>query len=110
MAQHISTAAWTALLATASIGAGCSTPAEGAGGAGTGGATVVSTSASPGPSSTHTAASTSVTSGTGVPFNCDPAADPGSLYEASAVTYGLDTISMCQYRGDVLLIIDTAAA
>ncbi len=112
MAQQTSTSAWTALVAAASLGAGCSTPAStGAGGSGAGGATVVSTSAAgPGPSSTHATTATSASSGTGVPFNCDPAAAPGSLYENSAVSYALDTVSMCQYRGDVLLIIDTAAA
>lgn len=46
-------------------------------------------------------------------FVCDPPAAPGSLYEHSAVSYDIndiDPVSMCKYRGKVLLIVNTAAA
>ncbi len=41
---------------------------------------------------------------------CDPAAPAGSLYAAQGLRYP-DFVpeSMCQYRGDVLLIVNTAA-
>ncbi len=46
------------------------------------------------------------------PFVCDPPAGPGSLFELSAESQDIDIIdpvSMCQYRGDVLLIVNVAA-
>lgn len=46
------------------------------------------------------------------PFVCDPPAAPGSLYELSAVSYNIneiDPVSLCKYRGEVMLIVDTAA-
>ncbi len=46
------------------------------------------------------------------PFVCDPPAEPGSLFELSAESQDIDIIdpvSMCQYRGDVLLIVNVAA-
>lgn len=105
--------AWTVFLAAASLGVGCGNDNAGAGGNGSGGATSSETTG--GPSSTSSKASSSASksasAGTGgAPFVCDPAAPADSLYATTAVTYGLDTISMCQYRGDVLLIVDTAAA
>lgn len=59
-----------------------------------------------------------VSSGTGgtggsAPFVCDPPAEAGSLYEHSAVSYDIndiDPVSMCKYRGKVLLVVNTAAA
>jgi hypothetical protein len=100
-----STSAWTTWVAL-TLGAGCSSPDAGAGpeAVGSGGA------------GTTSAAATSTTSaGTGgpdLPYDCDPAAEPGSLYELAAVSYDIDTIdpvSMCEYRGDVMLIVNTAA-
>lgn len=49
----------------------------------------------------------------GSSFVCDPPAEPGSLYENFAESYDiekLEPVSMCEYRGDVLLIVNTAAA
>lgn len=46
-------------------------------------------------------------------FVCDPPAPPGSLYELSAESYDLndlDAVPMCKYRGQVALIVNTAAA
>lgn len=51
--------------------------------------------------------------GTPDPFVCDPAAEPGSLYELAAESLDINEltdVSMCRYRGDVLLIVNTAAA
>jgi hypothetical protein len=46
----------------------------------------------------------------GGPFVCDPPAPADSFYALSAPAFGLpDAISMCEYRGDVALIVDTAA-
>ena len=70
--------------------------AGGAGGAGGAGATGAGAEAGQG----------------GAPFVCDPPAPPGSLYEATAESMNIeiqDPVSMCQYRGDVLLIVNTAA-
>ena len=111
MARLVSTSAYTALFAATSLGA-CTSSNTGAGGAGAaGGATVANTSGNAGsPSSTHaTSASTGAQQGAGgSTYVCSPPAAPGSLYEKTAVSVALDTISMCQYRGDVLLIVDTA--
>lgn len=46
-------------------------------------------------------------------FVCDPPAEPGSLYEHAAESYDIndfEPVSMCKYRGKVLLIVNTAAA
>lgn len=46
------------------------------------------------------------------PYVCDPPAEPGSLYENEAISYDItqpDPISMCQFRGDVLLVFNAAA-
>jgi hypothetical protein len=43
---------------------------------------------------------------------CDPPAEPGSLYENDAISYDItqtDPVSMCQFRGDVLLMFNAAA-
>ena len=48
--------------------------------------------------------------GAGEPFVCNPQADPGSLYELFAEDlFEVDPVSMCKFRGDVLLIVNTAA-
>ncbi|MBK6519280.1 MAG: hypothetical protein IPM79_22350 [Polyangiaceae bacterium] len=50
--------------------------------------------------------------GAPAPFVCDPPAEPGSLYELSAESLDFsapEPISMCSFRGDVLLIVNTAA-
>jgi hypothetical protein len=50
--------------------------------------------------------------GSPMSFVCDPPAEPGSLYENSAKSYDLndiDPVSMCKYRGKVLLMVNTAA-
>ena len=68
-----------------------------------------------------TTSGTMVTSsGTGVtttttstaPFDCDPPAEAGSLYELADIPLfpPKDAASMCQYRGEVLLIFNAAAA
>lgn len=109
MARMGAAPAWTTWLALI-LGAGCGSsgqdpgaPLPGAGEGGAGGA---------GSSSTTGAASTTGAGGGGSAFACDPPAEPGSLYELSAVSYDLDAIdpvSMCKYRGEVMLIVNTAA-
>ena len=43
-------------------------------------------------------------------FLCNPAAAPGSIYEATADMFGsAGPESMCKYRGQVMLIVNTAA-
>ena len=124
MARLSTTSAWTAVLAM-SLSVGCSDQdnPQTASGSGVGGASGSSTG--PG-SSSSTASSTSSTAGPsavassgagaggsgGAPFVCDPAAEPGSIYERSGQSLNIeevDPISMCKYRGDVMLVINTAA-
>lgn len=47
--------------------------------------------------------------GGGVGLSCDPPAAAGSLSERTAETMGFEQVSMCGYRGDVLLIVNVAA-
>jgi hypothetical protein len=63
-------------------------------------------------------ASASVTAGVGGSggsggsgdFVCDPVAAPGSIYERTADMFGsAGPSSMCKYRNDVMLIVNTAA-
>jgi len=43
-------------------------------------------------------------------FVCDPPAATGSFYELSSLDLGeTQTVSMCQYRGDVILVVNTAS-
>jgi glutathione peroxidase len=104
----LSAAALTALY-------GCSTEEgggnllPGSGGNGQGGGV---TNASSGPTTTSSAiASTSTGMGGSSPYVCDPPAAPGSIYEREGTPFypPFDKISMCQFRGDVMLIVNTAA-
>jgi hypothetical protein len=102
------------ITAALALAAACS--AQGTGGqGGQGGAA----SSAQGSGHGSTAASSSsqiavaaVTSGAGgsTAFVCNPPAAPGSIFEATAESYGaLDPVPMCKYRGDVLLIVNVAA-
>jgi len=82
---------------------------------GTGGTSSVSSTQASGTSGNATTAANggatkASSSSTGTPFVCNPPADPSSFY-ATAATQLVDVnpTSMCAYRGDVLLIVDTAA-
>jgi glutathione peroxidase len=78
-------------------------------GSGAGGSTSASSANS---SSSQTAVAASSGAGGGSSFVCDPPADPGSIYEFSAESFDINQIepvSMCKYRGDVMLIVNTAA-
>jgi hypothetical protein len=80
--------------------------ASGSGGGATSGPNAAS--ATSGPSSVV------ATTGAGgsMAFVCDPPAAPGSLFENEAPALDvtmLEPVSMCQFRGDVLLIVNTAA-
>lgn len=85
-------------------------PQLGSGGSGTGGDTTSSSQmqSSSSPAVTTTAGSTSSGMST---FDCDPPAEPGSIYELEDV--GVfppnDPYSMCQFRGEVLLVFNAAA-
>jgi hypothetical protein len=112
MGHRVHAPAWSLVVASA-LGASCGDGGNATTGAtgGSGGAlatTTTTTTTGGNGTSTH-AVSSSASTGTGAPV-CSPPAPAGSIYEKPAVTFGLDTISMCQYRGDVLLIVDTAAA
>ena len=116
MARSSATTGWTALLAL-SLGSGCgssdagggTTGQPGAGGAGAGdgsggkGTTVASSSS---------AAIASATAGVGGSdaYVCDPPAAPGSIYELTGDSFAfVQPVSMCRYRGDVMLVVNTAA-
>lgn len=91
--------------------AGASNENGGMGGKGGTGQTASSSSSQ---SSSSTAVAVGAGGFGGVPMNfvCDPPAEPGSLYENSAKSYDIndiDAVSMCQYRGKVALIVNTAA-
>lgn len=91
--------------ASTSGGPGATTTGGGDGGAGaTTGVAVASVG--PGPVSVS-ASSTGVG---GAPPECDPPADPSSLYAREAVDYAtFQPVSMCEYRDQVLLIVNIAA-
>jgi len=105
-------------------GSGAQGGAGGQGGApGTGGSTADAGSGGTTSSATATGATTGSTTGpsavaatTGaggaMAFACDPPAAPGSFYAEEAWSYDvtiLEPVSMCEYRGDVLLVVNTAA-
>ncbi|MCA9622595.1 MAG: hypothetical protein KC731_26425 [Myxococcales bacterium] len=66
-------------------------------------------------STTQAASSSSIaavsSSSGGTMFECDPPAAPGSIYELSDVPVfpPKEPVSMCQFRGDVMLIFNAAA-
>lgn len=109
----------TLLALTAACGG--STPATTGGGGATasvGGTAQSASSAAAGVGGTggvaQATASASVTVGAGGSgggeFLCNPAAAPGSIYETTADMFGsAGPASMCKYRGDVMLIVNTAA-
>jgi hypothetical protein len=97
------------VLLTLTLAAACASPTNGS-------------ATSTGSTSSHTIHTTTTTQSTtatlsgsggsggmgGAP-SCTPPADPGSLWATSAMQYGAsDPTSMCDYRGDVLLIVNTA--
>ncbi len=98
---------------------GGNTPQTTTGGNAGAGGTNQGSSSSSSEASSRVASSSSVAVGVGgfgggpMAFVCDPPAEPGSLYENSAVSYDIndiDPVSMCKYRGKVLLVVNTAAA
>ena len=106
MARLGTTKAWTMMIAAASVQAACqgSDGAPGAGGSDARGSSTHADDAS----SSHGHAS--VTAGAGGAFDCDPAAEAGSLFATAGVSFEtLADTSMCKWRGDVLLVVNTAA-
>lgn len=121
MARIVEATAYSAVLAL-SVGVGCSedgqqSPGGGStvSGAGGGGGATGVTSGSSVSTSASTSAIASVGTGAGVggsSYVCDPPAAPGSIYEMFAESLDIDQIepvAMCKYRGDVMLIVNTAA-
>ncbi len=101
------------MMVAAILGAACSTGAAGSGtstGTTTHGGTGAKTT-----SRTTTTSSVATTGGGGMggmggsaPV-CNPPAADGSFYAASALQYGNPgPTSMCDYRGDVVLVVNTA--
>jgi len=94
----------------------CSDGGDATGTTGSGGDTSAASSSDTGTSSSIAASSSGITaasSSSGMStFDCDPPAEPGSLYELEDVPMfpPKDPVSMCQYRGEVLLIFNAAAA
>jgi hypothetical protein len=127
MDRLLATSAWTAVLAV-TLGAGCSgseKPQATGGGGGSGGAgssgsgvgssgSVASSAASTsGPSAVASTGAGGTSGAGGAAFVCDPPAAPGSIYEASGESLNpeeIEPISMCKYRGEVMLVVNTAAA
>lgn len=87
---------------------------SGNGGNGQAGGVAVSSSTTTEPlGSTTTLGTTLSTTTTTAAFVCDPPAAPGSFYELADASLDidiLDPVSMCQYRGDVVLVVNTAGA
>lgn len=115
--------AFTLAALSAACSSGSEPAATGSGGSGgTGATTSGATTSGSSTGATTTTASSSVSStvasttgvGGGPPAQvCDPPAEPGSLWEIAEESYDIsvaDPVSMCKYRGDVLLIVNTAAA
>jgi len=114
MARSSAATGWTALVAL-SLGSGCgssdatggATGQPGGGGDGSGGkaTSVVSSS-----SSSAAIASATGVGGGGDGFVCDPPAAAGSIYELTGNSFAfVQPVSMCKYRGDVMLVVNTAA-
>lgn len=99
----------TALFALGGAAVAC----QGDGDEGVGGGVVTTTTTLTTTTTTTTTTTPSGTGGSGgAPFVCDPPAAPGSLYALDAEPYDLGApgpVSMCQFRGDVMLVVNTAA-
>ena len=114
------------LFVLAAVGCGgdeAGTSAGGNGGSGNGGdATTASTAGNGGGTTDSTTAgmttttpfttsfSTTSSTTTGPLGECDPPAPEGSLYSLTDIDLNDDVVSMCKYRGDVLLVVNTAEA
>ncbi|MFP6687305.1 MAG: hypothetical protein VB934_21475 [Polyangiaceae bacterium] len=90
------------------------TSASSAGVGGSGGSSVSNAQSSNNSSQANSSSMVASSSTTGMGGNsgmdCDPPAAAGSLYEKSAKIFPLGPDkSMCSYRGEVVLIVNTAA-
>ena len=112
---------WTMLALTAAA-CGGSTPATTSGGttasattgASSSAQTTSSTTAGVGGTGGAAQSTASVAAGVGGAgggeFVCNPVAEPGSIYEATVDEFGSAGVTtMCPYRGQVMLIVNTAA-
>jgi hypothetical protein len=102
---------------TAPGGTGTGTGSGSATSSGGGSAMVTATGVGGMGGATQSASNSSATAGVGgnggsggAGFVCDPAAAPGSIYEATVDMFGSAGLTtMCPYRGQVMLIVNTAA-
>lgn len=107
-------AALLALTSAAACGDGETSGTGGTaqGGAGPSGPVTSTVGNGPG-ATTTTAQSAQSSSGVGgSSYVCDPPAEPGSLYELFAESFDFNVqepVSMCEFRDQVLLIVNTAA-
>lgn len=105
---------WAVLLALGAL-TGCESDTLGSGGTTDGGTSAsgpVTTTGSQGGSTTTATTAQGSTSGSGGGFVCDPPAEPGTLYELAASSWDFtvtEPVSMCEYRDQVLLVVNTAA-
>ena len=113
MARLSTTPVWALTIASL---AGCDSGSSADGGAGGSPGSSADTTATVGSNGVTTGAVVSVGStvatgagGGAAVGSCDPPAAPDSLYERTAETMGLEQVSLCGYRGDVLLIVNVAA-
>ena len=106
-------------VASATLALACSVEAppplnDGAGGNANASSSSQSSSAMSSSAVTTVAASSAMSSSTGMMMEdlCDPPAEPGSIYENvdQPLDLSRDPIPMCDFRGEVLLVVNTAAA
>lgn len=86
------------------------TASAGGNGGGATGATTTTLAGTSTSFATTSSAWTFTTTSTGPIGECDPPAPEGSLYARTDVDLSESVVSMCQYRGDVLLIVNAAEA
>lgn len=111
------------VLLLAALSAGCGEDSASGSGGGNGGDGTTASAGGNGGGTTSSAGTTTVatttaftttssstTTTTGPVGECDPPAPAGSLYALSDIDLKDDVISMCKYRGDVLLIVNVAQA
>jgi hypothetical protein len=100
----------TALAAIALFACGDEQPMDVGDNSGGNGTTTTSDTTGNNPMTTASVTTTATTGGMST-FDCDPAAAPGSIYELEddMMFPPKDVISMCQYRGEVMLIFNAAA-
>lgn len=105
------------MMAGATVALACSVEAPPPQNEGTGGSTSASSSQSSSAMSAVSAvsavSSSAMSSSSGMMMGgCDPPAEAGSIYELAdqPLNLAMDPVSMCDFRGEVMLVVNTAAA